>query len=133
MKNRLEILVLVMMIVFATSPFSIQAQSTSTRIINKIEAFPAPRVNKTTPISDAVGPHTTFKANPTGQVTKYETWATNPQNPSGFDSFKRVDTQYANPHIHYNNVTKQPIPTPHVHDKNNSGGVRPAMKSELPK
>lgn len=33
-----------------------------------------------------------MKRNPnTGEVTNYETWKSNPRNPSGFDSVKRYD------------------------------------------
>jgi hypothetical protein len=92
--------------------------------------FEKTRVNKTEPVKDAVGEHSTWKTNGDGKITKYETWQPNPKNPSGFDSVKRVDTQYGNPHLHVDKTTKQPVPTPHVHEK---GGVRPALPWELPK
>ncbi len=53
----------------------------------------------------------------------------NSKNPSGFDSSKRVDIT-GGPHT--NKVTGQDVPTPHVHGKDISGGVRPARPDEIP-
>jgi len=84
-------------------------------------------------IEDAVGPHSTFKRDPaTDKVTGHAEWQPNPRSPSGFEQTQPVDTQYANPHTHYNRVTGQQVPTPHAHDKNAPGGVRPADPTELP-
>jgi hypothetical protein len=49
----------------------------------------------------AEGAHSTFKVGPQGQVTGHAEWEPNPKNPSGFDQIKRVDTQHANSHTHY--------------------------------
>lgn len=59
-----------------------------------------------------------------GHHTGHAEWKPNPQNPTGFDQVKRVDTQHANPHSHGG------VPTPHTHS---GGGVRPATPDELPK
>lgn len=80
------------------------------------------------PDPDATGPHTTMKYNSEGKITNYEEWSVNPRNPSGFDSVKRVDTQYANPHPHMNKDGVK-VYSPHVHEK---GDVRPALSWELP-
>lgn len=85
------------------------------------------------PVPDAFGPHTTYKQNSQDKVTSYQTWEPNRHAPSGFTKGPRVDTQYGNGHTHYNNRTNEHVPTPHVHDKNIPGGVRPANKWELPK
>ena len=80
----------------------------------------------------AAGPHTTIRVSPQGKVTNYETWQhqTNPQHPAPWESVGRLDVQGA---PHYNKVTKQPVPTPHVHDPKVPGGVRPAHPSEIPR
>jgi hypothetical protein len=97
-----------------------------------------PVVNTTTklvPELDAVGPHTTFRVDRvSGKVTKYETFTpqTNVNNPTPWESIKRVDTQYAKSRSHYNKVTKEYVPTPHVHDPKLPGRVRPATPDELP-
>ena len=82
---------------------------------------------------DAEGPHSTFKTDAQGRVTGHAEWQPNPRNPAGMDQVKRVDTQYANPHTHHNNVTKEQVPTPHVHEKSTPGEVRPARPDELPR
>lgn len=80
--------------------------------------------NRLRPDPNAEGPHATFKTNASGKVTGYAEWTPNPQNPSGFDPVKRVDTQYGNPHSHGG------VSTPHTHD---SSGVRSSWPWELPK
>jgi len=82
--------------------------------------------NNLRPFPGAEGPHTTFKTDK-GRVTGHAEWTPNPQNPSGFNLKKRVDTQHASPHDHAG------VPTPHVHDKSIPGGVRPALPDELPR
>ncbi len=89
--------------------------------------------NKLKPDPNAQGAHTTFKMDAKGNVTGHAEWKPNPQNPSGFDQVKRVDTQHAHSRPHKNKVTKQEIPTPHTHDKTVPGGVRPATPDELPR
>ena len=93
---------------------------------------PSPRINKLQPNPDATGPHTTFKSDPrTGQITGYETYTpqTNPQNPNPWQSQGRFDLQ-GKPH--FNKATGQYVPTPHVHDPQVPGGVRPALPGEIP-
>jgi len=87
--------------------------------------------NRLQPDPSAQGAHTTFKIDPaTGKITKYQTWEPNPRNPSGFDSGVRFDGSGS---AHFNKVTGEPVPTPHVHDPLAPGGVRPALPSEIPK
>lgn len=47
-------------------------------------------------------------------------------------SIKRVDTQYTEPHKHFNKSTKTDIFTPHVHESSTPGGARSARPEELP-
>ena len=85
--------------------------------------------NKLKPDPNAQGDHTTFKRNPkTGEITNYETWKTNPKNPTGFDSVQRYDG-IGEPH--FNKVTKERL-IPHVHDKAVPGGVRSPIPWEIP-
>ena len=86
--------------------------------------------NKLKPNIDAKGDHTTFKRNPeTGEVTNYEIWKANPQNPkTGSDSQKRYD---GTGKPHFNKVTKETL-IPHVHDKTAPGGVRGPIPWEIP-
>lgn len=78
----------------------------------------------------AQGPHSTFKTDPQGRVTGHAEWQPNPRNPSGFDEVKRVDMM-GDPH--YNKVTGERVPTPHVHEMGTPGGVRPARPDEVPR
>ena len=82
-------------------------------------------VTKMKPDPLATGPHTTIKRDANGNVAHYQEWIPNPKRPSGFDAGTRVDTQYANPHVHNG------IPTPHVHFPD--GGTISAPPSILPK
>ena len=84
------------------------------------------------PDPKASGDHSVFRRNETGQISKYETYKSNPRNPTGFDSMKRVDTQYSSPHTHVNKITGNSIPVPHVHGKKIPGGVRSPFPGELP-
>jgi hypothetical protein len=78
----------------------------------------------------ARGPHSTFTTDPQGRVTGHAEWQPNPKNPSGFDQAKRVDMK-GDPH--YNKVTGERVPTPHVHETGTPGGVRPARPDEVPR
>lgn len=85
--------------------------------------------NKAEPVSDADGPHSTWKEDPvTGQKTRVETWVPNPQNPSGWDSGGATDVT-GRPH--YDKATGQYIPAPHTHLPD--GTTRPATPDEIPK
>jgi hypothetical protein len=59
---------------------------------------------------------------PQSNTTNFTTWI----------SFKRVDTQYTEPHKHFNKFIQADVPTPHVHERAAPGGVRPATPGELP-
>ncbi|MBN1853268.1 MAG: hypothetical protein JW829_11110 [Pirellulales bacterium] len=82
--------------------------------------------NNLKPDPKAEGPHSTFKRNSEGKVSGHTEWKpqSNPRDPKPWEQVKRVDTQYANPHIHGD------VPTPHTHQ---GGRIRPAHPSELPK
>lgn len=102
-------------------------------VVASVVVGKAPRGTKLKPDPAAQGPHSTFKRDPTtGKVMGHAEWQPNPRSPSGFDQAKRVDTQYANPHTHYNKATGQQVPTPHAHERSAPGGVRPARPDELP-
>ena len=83
------------------------------------------------PNMEAEGPHTSFKTDGAGKVTKYETYRpqTNPRNPSPWESVQRFDKTGDE---HYNKVTKEYVPTPHMHDPQTPGGIRPATPEEIP-
>ena len=87
--------------------------------------------NKLDPDPDAQGPHTTFRRDPTtGQVTHYQTWnPSDPRNPKPWTPGKRFDREGA---PHYNKVTDEYVPTPHINDPNIPGKVRPALPGEIP-
>lgn len=44
----------------------------------------------------------------------------------------RYDGNLDHPHSHYNKVTEQDIPIPHVHDPYTPGGIRTAKPLEIP-
>jgi RHS repeat-associated protein len=88
--------------------------------------------NNLFPDTSATGEHSTYRQDSNGNVTTYETWKPNPQNPTGFDSVRRVDTQYSKGASHYNKVTGIEIPVPHVHDSTIPGGIGPAGPGDLP-
>ncbi len=48
----------------------------------------------------------------------------------GFDEIKRVDLYGG---THYNKVTEENIPTPHVHESNIPGEIRNANDNEIPR
>jgi RHS repeat-associated protein len=81
------------------------------------------------PDPKAVGPHTVFRRSGTGKITNYETYGSNPYNPSGFQSQKRVDLTGRS---HTNSATGQSVATPHVSGPGIRGGVRPALPGEIP-
>lgn len=81
----------------------------------------------------AAGPHSTFRVDPTtGQVIKWQEWkpTTDPRNPHPFEPGNRYDGR-GDPH--HNKATGEDVPTPHVHDPDAPGGVRPAKPDEIPK
>jgi Pretoxin HINT domain len=85
------------------------------------------------PNSEAGGAHSVFKVNPqTGKVSSYETFKpqTNPQNSNPWESVKRVDVE-GRPH--FNKVTQEYVPTPHVQSRKIPGGVRPATPRQIPR
>ncbi|MEW2620036.1 RHS repeat-associated core domain-containing protein [Streptomyces sp. NPDC048106] len=66
------------------------------------------------PDPNAEGPHVTFRRDAsTGKVNHYAEWAeqSNPRNPAPWELVKRVDMQGV---PHYDKVTGEVIPTPHV-------------------
>lgn len=64
------------------------------------------------PVSDADGDHTTWKVDPnTGEITRTETWAPNPQNPSGWDSEQATDVTGSG---HFDKGLGEVVPTPHT-------------------
>jgi RHS repeat-associated protein len=79
----------------------------------------------------ARGPHTVFKRDDTGKVTKYTTYSKprDQRNPSQWEVRKRYD---GDGKAHFNKVTQTKVPTPHVHTKRTPGGVRPAKRWETP-
>lgn len=90
-----------------------------------------PRTNKTEPVKDASGLHTTWKTNPdTGQITRHETWTPNPQNPSGWDSKQSTDLTGR---AYTNKQTGERVPTPHTQGRDIPGGVRPASPNGIPR
>lgn len=88
--------------------------------------------NKLDPDPAAQGPHTTFRRDPsTGQVNHYQTWTpSDPRNPNPWTPGKRFDRD-GDPH--FNKVTGQDVPTPHINDPSVPGKVRPALPGEMPK
>jgi len=86
--------------------------------------------NNLRPDPNATGDHTTFRRDASGNITHHETWRTNPQNPSGFDSGSSF---HGTGKGHFNKVTEQRVGTPHVHDSSTPGGIRPATPDEIPR
>ena len=84
------------------------------------------------PDPDAVGPHTTFSRDPvTGEITHYATWEPNPypDYPSDWIQSSHYDGVGR---AHFNKVTGDYVPTPHVQGRGIPGGVRPAVPWEIP-
>ena len=82
------------------------------------------------PVKGAEGAHSTFRRDANGNVTHTATYQPNSRNPSGFDEVSRTDVTGA---AHYNKVTGEMVPTPHVQGKEIPGGVRPAKAEEIPR
>jgi RHS repeat-associated protein len=89
-----------------------------------------PTISKLAPDINATGDHTVIKYSSDGTISRYETYTTNPQNPTGFDKVKSVDLSGKS---HYNKITQEQIPVPHTQAKNIPGGVRKSTADELPK
>ncbi len=86
--------------------------------------------NHLQPDPKAEGPHCTFRRDANDNINHYETYdASDPRNPNPWTKINRVDMT-GEPH--FNKVTGQTVPTPHVQGKDIPGGVRPADPSELP-
>ena len=88
-------------------------------------------------ISDpnAIWDHTVFRRDPiSGKVTHYEAFRlqTNPYDLKPWESIKRYDGNLLHPHEHYNKVTRQGVPTPHVHDPFTPGEIRIPELWEIP-
>ncbi|HEX7297382.1 MAG TPA: RHS repeat-associated core domain-containing protein [Solirubrobacteraceae bacterium] len=77
------------------------------------------------------GAFTTFERDASGRVKKYTTYArSDPRDPVPFRPVKRFDRD-GKPH--FNKVTGEYVPTPHVHDPTAPGGVRPPRPDEIPR
>jgi RHS repeat-associated protein len=85
--------------------------------------------NHLKPDGNAKGEHSTFRRNDNGEITNYTTYEQNPKNPSGFQEVKRVDVTGDG---HKHTVTREVIPTPHVHEQGQKN-PRAARNDELPK
>jgi RHS repeat-associated protein len=91
------------------------------------------RPERLKPDDKAEGPHTVFNRDRgTGRVKRYETYRpqTNPRDPKKWERVKALDAEGPR---HWNKATQRDVPTPHVHDPNTPGGVRPATPEETPK
>lgn len=88
------------------------------------------KLNKLKPDNQAEDDHTTFLEDLIGRILKYATYMKNKLNPKGFDEIKRVDLYGG---THYNKVTEENIPTPHVHESNVPGEIRNANDNEIPR
>ena len=64
-----------------------------------------------------------------GDVLRYETLVPNARNPHGYDVIKRFD-RYGKGH--FNKRLDESIPTPHIHERFTSGGVRLPDPWEIP-
>jgi len=84
--------------------------------------------NHLRPDASARGAHTTYRRDASGRVTHYATWEPNSRNPSGFQEVLRGDMVG---NSHYNKVTRQNVPTPHIHGGGTPGGVRAAQSCEI--
>ena len=86
--------------------------------------------NNLKPNPKAKGDHVSYKVDPdTGEIINYKVYRKNPQNPSGFDEVIGYDGVGSG---HTNSVTGEKVPTPHVHDKNAPGKIRPPYSNEIP-
>jgi len=88
--------------------------------------------SKLQPDPRATGPHTTFRVDPSiGRVTKWATWQpqSNPQSPNPWEMTARLDLSGK---MHYNKLTQELVPVPHIHGPGIPGGVRLANPAEVP-
>jgi hypothetical protein len=88
------------------------------------------KINRIKPDNQAEGDHTTFLEDFIGRIIKYATYLKNKLNPNGFEEIKRVDLYGGS---HYNKVTEEKIPTPHVHEDSAIGEIRNANDNEIPR
>lgn|GEM_PF-4120016 len=111
--------------------YNLEVQGDHTYFVGDSEAWVHNECGKVAE-SIADGAHTVFKRDrTTGRISHYETRVpqTNPQNPNLWQMEKRFDGQGPG---HFNKITQQRVPTPHVHDPKTPGGVRPPTSDELP-
>ncbi len=72
----------------------------------------------------------TFTRDESGAVNKYTTYGpADPRDPEDFRPTSRYDGTGKG---HFNKVTGERVATPHVHDPNTPGGVRPPNQEEIP-
>lgn len=98
----------------------------------QVQARPRPLAIRPTNLKadpKAKGPHTRFRTDSNGRVTRYTSYRSNGR--GGFDPKKSVDTKSGGK-PHFNKDTGKRVPTPHVQGKRIPGGVRPARNYELP-
>ena len=91
------------------------------------------RAPKLKPDPNAQAEHTVIRRDKgTGEIIKYETFKpqSNPQNPNPWEPDIRFD-RYGP--AHFNDVTKQKVPTPHIQGKSIPGGVKKAEPHDIPK
>ncbi|MEO5371598.1 MAG: hypothetical protein H7833_16130 [Magnetococcus sp. DMHC-1] len=88
------------------------------------------KLNKLGPIVDAAGPHTIWKKNSAGNITRHETFMPNPRNPTGWDKVQSTDLVGRS---HTNSMSGIRVQTPHTHGREIPGGVRPATLNEIPR
>lgn len=76
------------------------------------------------------GSFSTFTRDESGAVNKYTTYGpADPRDPEDFRPTSRYDGTGKG---HFNKVTGERVATPHVHDPNTPGGVRPPNPEEIP-
>jgi len=88
------------------------------------------KLNRLSPIGEAVGPHTVWKTDAMGKISRHETYTPNSRNPSGWDMNQSTDVTGKG---HTNSLTGTNVDTPHTQGRNIPGGVRPAEPHEVPK
>ncbi len=87
---------------------------------------------KNPPHPDAQGAHTTFtRDRETGKVIKYDTYEP-PKDSRNPNKWERTKAYQATGEPHYNKVTQQDVPTPHINSSRVPGGVRAAHAWEIP-
>ena len=70
-----------------------------------------------------------IKRDAAGEIVRYKTFVPNEFSPHGKEPILRFD-RYGREH--YNKVSGQDIPTPHIHERFTPGEVRPAKPWEIP-